>query len=443
MAMNRRTVLRGLLRGGVISVSLPLLDCFLNTNGTALANGAAMPVRFGTWHWGCGINPERWNPAAAGPDYQITPELEPITPVRNEITVLSGFDVKLDGRSNFVHSSGNLGMLTGEAPKAADETDLPTMDVLVADGIGGGSRFRSLEVTATGDPAHSYSRRNTVSRNPAEPSPVAFYTRIFGPDFQDPNAAEFKPDPNTMMRASVLSAVSDDRATLMKHLGTADRARLDQYFTSVRQLEQQLELQLQKPPAAEACKRALRPTDGPMGVEIGEVLTNHRLFGQLLAMALTCNQTKVFNIVFSDSSSSLRQAGSATTHHTLTHEELPDKQLGYQVGATWFEMQAMNAWAELVAMLSSIKEGDGTLLDHSLVMAHSDTSVAKSHEVVGIPVMLAGKAGGRLKTGLHVKGSGDPISRIGLTIQQVMGLPVDKWGTGAMQTSKSISEILV
>ncbi len=443
MALTRRRILRGMAGGVGATLALPLLDCMLNGNGTALASGAPMPVRFGTWFWGCGMNPERWNPTATGADYEITPELKPIEPVRHLITVLSKFDILLDGKPNYVHTSGNLGLRTGQVPAVADQNDLPTIDILIADAIGTTTRFRSLELTATGNPRHSYSRRSTSVVNPSEPSPLALYTRLFGADFQDPNAGEFKPDPMVALRLSVLSSVSDDRAQVMKAVGAADRVRLDEYFTSVRQLEHQLEMQLQKPPPAEACKIPDRPADGPVGQDIALSTANHALFAQLLAMALACNQTKVFNMVFSDSASSLTKAGTDMTHHTLTHEELADPELGYQVQATWFHMQALAAWANFVAVLASIREGDGTLLDNCLVMAHSDTSFAKSHDVLGIPVMLAGRAGGRIKTGLHIAGNGEPVTRIGLTLQQVMNLPVDRWGSGAMQTAKPVNEILV
>ena len=442
MTLTRRRVLRGISRGIGASVAMPLLDCMLNANGTALASGAPIPLRFGTWFWGCGMNPERWNPKATGAGYEITPELKPVERVRPQINVLSKFNVLLDGKSNFVHYSGNLGLRTGQAPAQAEQNELPTLDILIADAIGTSTRFRSLELTATGNPRHSYSRRSTSLVNPSEPSPLAFYTRLFGPDFQDPNAADFKPDPGVIVRRSVLSSVSEDRARVMNQVGAADRSRLDEYFTSVRQLEQQLELQLQKPPPAEACKIPAKPADGPIGQDIAVSLTNHKVMVELLAMALACNQTKVFNMVFSDSASSLTRAGTDMTHHSLTHEELIDPQLGYQPKATEFHMQALGAWATFVEVLAAVREGDGTLLDNCLVMAHSDTSFAKMHDVLGIPVMLAGKAGGRVKTGLHIAGNGEPITRIGLTLQQVMGLPVDRWGTGAMQTAKPLSELL-
>ncbi len=440
-SINRRTVLRGMLGGSAITVALPFLDCFLNTNGTALASGAPMPVRFGTWFWGCGMTPFRWTPTTEGRDYEIGDELKAIAPFKDQVSVLSGFGVSLDGKTNIPHISGALGLRTGLAPDSRT-SDIPSVDMLIAEQIGKDSRFRSLEMAATGNPRDSYSFRGAGVVNPSEESPIALYQRIFGPEFQDPNAANFTPDPRAMVQKSVLSTVADQRADLMKKVGAADRARLDQYFTSLRQIEQQFALQLEKPPPAEACVVSAAPEESEVGTDIRDARRNHKLMAEILAMALACNQTKVFNVVFSDSASSLRQAGRATTHHQLTHEEQIDEALGYQPEATHFIEESMAAWGEFVGAMSGLREGDGILLDNTLVFAHSDTEYAKTHNVVGIPVMLAGKAGGRVKSGIHVKGNGDPITRIGLTLQQLMGVPVDKWGTKSMITSKSVSEII-
>lgn len=89
-----------------------------------------------------------------------------------------------------------------------------------------------------------------------------------------------------------------------------------------------------------------------------------------------------------------------------------------------------------------MREGDGTLLDNCLVLAHSDVSLAKVHDVTELPVMLAGRAGGRVRSGIHVRGNGESITRVGLTVQQVMGLSVERWGGRSMQATKSIDEIL-
>ena len=438
-----RTSLRGALGGAALTVGLPYLEIFLNANGDALAaSGAPLPRRFGTWFWGCGMNPERWNPTQEGADFELPPELQPIAAVRDHVSVLSGFNVILAGETNQVHRTGVIGTLCGSAPPSDTENNGPTLDILISDVLGGSTRFRSLEMTATGVPKDSFSRRSESAVNPSEPSPLALYQRVFGPGFVDPNAAEFQPDPRILLRKSVLSFVAEDRRRIESRLGQVDRARLDEYFTALRQLERQLELSLSEPPPLEACAIPDGPEATPVSREIGHVRTNHELMTRILALALACDQTRVFNMVFSDAASSLHMPGSSDTHHTLTHEEARDAERGYQPEATRFVLQSMEAWASFVSILQSVPEGDGTLLDHCLVMAHSETSDANSHSVTGLPIMLAGRAGGRVQPGVHVRGAGDSTTRIGLTVQQVMGLNVATWGTKANQTSRPVTEIL-
>ena len=104
--LNRRTFLRGTLGGAAISVGLPFLDIFLNTNGNAMAaTSAPLPQRFGTWFFGCGMNPARWNPSTEGLDWELSPELLPIAPMRHRMNILSGYSVLLDGEANQVHLS--------------------------------------------------------------------------------------------------------------------------------------------------------------------------------------------------------------------------------------------------------------------------------------------------------------------------------------------------
>lgn len=448
LRMTRRTWLARSLRGGAaglgIAVGLPYLEVFLNANGDALAaTGAPLPRRFGTWFYGCGMNPHRWNPAEEGAGFALTPELKPIERVRSHVSVLSGFGVVLAGETNHVHRTGVIGTLTGGAPATTTENDGPTLDVLVSDAIGGSTRFRSLEMAAHGLPKDSYSRRSESAINPAEPTALSLYLRVFGPGFTDPNAGKFEPDPRVLLRKSVLSLVSEDRARLEQQLGQSDRARLDEYFTALRQLERQLELQLSAPPPLEACHIPPKPESLAPSQEIEQVVRNHESMARVLALALACDQTRVFNVVFSAGASGLHTAGSPDTHHTLTHEEAKDPALGYQPKATQFVMRSMEAWATFVEILASVREGDGTLLDRTVVLCHSETSDANSHSVTGLPIMLAGTAGGRIKNGIHVRGAGETSARVGLTLQQVMGLNVAKWGFKANETARPIAEILV
>lgn len=430
------------MAGGTAAVGVPFLDIFLDGNGTALAGGKPLPVRFGTWTWGCGMQPARWTPARTGADWELPPELAPLGDLKRKVNVLSGFSVATDGRQNKPHTTGYAALRTGIVPSGTAVFEAPTLDVLIADAVGGDTRFKSIEATCTGNPLHSYSARSNSVINAPSPTPLDLYRRIFGDGFQDPNSDSFRPDPRILVRNSVLSAIKEERDDFMRGLGSADRARLDEYFTSVRQLEQQLDLQLQKPEKLLACQVPSAVQDAPVGTEIDVIGRTHDLMGRLMAMALACNQTKIFNLVFVDFVSTLRKRGSSLTLHSITHEESLDPTLGYQVQVSWFVEQSMAAWSNFLKILDSIPEGAGTLLDNSVVLAHSDVSYAQVHSLDGIPMMVAGGGSGRLRTGRHIAGGGDPATRVGLTLQQVMGVPVERWGTGSMLTSKPVQELV-
>jgi hypothetical protein len=443
---NRRKVLKGMLAGSAVTVGLPLLDYFLDGNGEALASGAPIPTRFGTWFWGCGVNAARFFPDKLGADYDLKSELVAIAPFKQKVTVLSGFNCILGGKPSLMHWSGIMGTMTGAAPSTGGvgvgSADAPTLVCLVADSIGICTRFRSLEVACTGEPSVSYSMRTGSTVNPSEVDPVNFYRRIFGPEFQDPNAGTFKPDPAIMLRQSVLSSIKDERDKLLRTVDAADRARVDQYFTSLRDIESQLALMLEKPAPAEACILPKEPMKSALGPTWEMAANSHAVLGQLMVMALACNQTRVFNVALSNAASNLRKAGSPVSFHELTHTEPVDPALGYQPQSTFFMEKSTETFAEMLRMLDSVKEGNGTLLDHSLVLATSDSNEARVHSIDSLPILVAGKAGGKWRSGIHVAGNGDPCSRVGLTIQQTLGMPVGSWGLGAMQTSKPISEVI-
>ena len=442
--VNRRMVLRGLVQGATVAVALPYLDCFLADSGTLLASGAPLPTRFGTWFWGLGVTPQRFFPSKTGADYDLPPELTPIEKHKAKVSVFSGFDCLTDGKPNFPHATGVPTFRTGTAPGQGGALPGPTFDNIVADAIGSTTRFRTLDVSAIGDPRNQLSGAGTGQLNPVETSAARLYQRIFGDGFVDPNAATFTPDPTIMAHKSVLSAVKEQRQQLDKMLGAADRARVDQYFTAVRQVEGQLAIQLQKPEPLVACKIPAPPKELEAQTLMEDVAQNHELMVRLLAMALACNQTKVFNVAFNNPASSLTHRGSSTTHHQLTHDEVVDPVLGYQKDATKFIEEIMRSWAMFLDILDGMQEGDGTLLDHMLVIAHSETELARNHNVNNLPIMFAGGASGRIKTGVHITTkSHEPVSRVALTAMQAMGVSIETFGTLSMQTKKTIGEVLV
>lgn len=440
--LNRRRVLRGMLNGGAVTVGLPLLNVFLNGNGTALASGEPMPVRFGTWFWGLGSNSKIFNPKKTGANFDLPEEIASLARVQKHINLFTNVIAYRDNYENLCHYTGWVINRTGSAPK--DGTDIPgeTIDVTIANQIGRSTRFKSLTATATGDVRNTFSYENANTPNAPEWSPVAFYTRLFGPEFPDPNAESFTPDPKVMVRKSVLSGVMDDTRTLMNEVGAEDKARLDQYFTGLRHLEQQFEQRLRKPEPIEACRPGEEPGAMPMGKEEEAIAARHKVMADIMAMAVACDQTRVFNMAYSIAASSTIKPGYEKPHHTTTHEEPVDEKLGYQPTASWFTRRAMESWANYVEAFANIKEGDGTLLDNVLIYADSDSGYARVHSLEDMPAFTAGRAGGRVKTGLHIDGQGTAGTRLGYTAMRLMGVDTPSWGTKSNMTSKEFGEIL-
>ncbi len=440
--ISRRRFLRGTLEGGAVTVALPFLNCFLNDNGTALASGAPIPMRFGTWSWGLGMSEAIFVPKKTGPGFDLPPEIASLATVQQHINLYTNFHVFKDAAPNLCHHSGWVVLRSGVAPMTRENRPGETIDVTVARKIGNETRFRSLSATATGDVRDSFSYENGNSVNAPEWSPLRFYQRLFGQGFQDPNADEFTPDPRVMVRKSSLSAVLDDTKKLSKELGTEDRQRLDQYFTGLRDLERRFDLQLEKPEPREACVVTDPPVDLPSGLDAYLVAERHRMMTDLMLMAVACDQTRVFNMFYASAFSATTKPGYDKPHHTATHEEAVDEKLQCQPNVSWYTRRAMDEWAYYVDALANFSEGDGSLLDNCFIYATTDQSFAKTHSIEGIPMFSAGTAGGRVKTGLHVDGGGSPGCRLGYTAMRVMGLDVPSWGDKSNNTAKEISEIL-
>jgi Protein of unknown function (DUF1552) len=435
--LTRRSMLRGMLGGTAVSVALPFLDCFLNEQGTALASGAPLPPVFGSWFQNLSLNPGRWKPDRIGAGFQNNVELKVLDPFRERMNVISGTKYFLDGRPLETHVSGVQIATMGSLPFGT--TSDPSLDTFIAEVIGPRTRFRSVDIALSGG-RQSLSRGKGGAINPSEPSPAALYARLFGADFRDPNAANFTPDPHDMARRSVLSALTDERRQMMTRVGAADRARLDAYFTSVRQVEQQLDIALTAPAPIESCRKPeLAPQDEP-GKTVGAVEKNNKLFAQLMAHAIACDQTRVFNVNFG--TQGLRTPGGVRDWHSLTHEEPIDPQLGYQKDVTWFINFATGTFAQFLHELDGYREGGGSVLDRAVVLWQTDHGYARTHTMDDLPILTIGGGAGRLKTGMHVVATGDPTSRVGLTVQQALGVSINSWGRLSNKTSKPLTELL-
>jgi hypothetical protein len=429
--IDRRSFLRGMLSGAAVCVGLPFL-----------------PVRFGTYFWGLGLTDTptggtRWVPSKTGHGYEIMPELESLKPVKDKVSVFSGFRAIGDGRPNLVHWSGHASILSGVAPALTGRFDGPSFDTRIADAIGTSTRFKVIDIDASmSRQPISYSTRTGNTFATPETTPLALYTRLFGAGFQDPNSDDWKPDPSIMLRQSVLSAVKEERQALMAGVGKADQIKLDQYFTSLRDMENQLAIQLQKPDKCASCAPPTAPKETPRSASVDTVRANTRTMAKLLAMGLACNQTRVFNFVHTSGTSETYIAGQTKIYHQITHDEPVDAKLGYQPETSKLASLVMEALGDFLVELDAIREGEGTVLDNSLIFAFSDTGYAKIHSIENIPMFLAGRAGGRHKSGQHIHSTGESVTRVSLTAMRLAGAPAGEFGSGTMKTARPITEVI-
>ncbi len=439
--ISRRTLLRGTLNGSAVVLGLPILDSFLNDNGTAFAaDGAALPPCFGSWFWGLGLTPDRWEPKTTGHGFVLPEHIASLKPIKEKLNIYSGLQVFLDGKVNQNHLSGAQGQMTGIVTKTSAEYD-ESFDAIIDKQLGANVRFRSLEVACDGNASSGWSARGSNGKTPYQISPLDLYTRIYGGGFQDPNQTEFIPDPEVMVRRSVLSAVTEQRQQLLKSVSSDDRSRLDEYFTSLRDVEQKLAFELDRPAPLPACSvPSLESED--IGTMVSQVQNTHRQFAQLLAHALACGQTRIFHVTLGNAFSTLRLPGEPSAYHALTHEEPIDTALGYQPKVKQLAEQCMGFFVELVQAMDAIQEGERTLLDRSVVFAFTDHGEARLHSMKNMPVFTAGSAGGRLKTGIHVAAEGDAATRVGFTLQKAFGVVSNRWGTESNEVTQPFSEVL-
>ncbi len=436
--ITRRRVLRGLLGGAAVGVSLPMLEATLGHR--AFAQGS-FPTRFGLFFWGNGMLPERWIPngEGAGDDWQLSPQLMPLASVKDHITVVSGTNLKTP--NEIPHHSGSAGVLTGRPVLIKSHEDqtfgAPTVDQVIAQAIGGETRFRSLESGCYGGGWGGISHNGPDAINPPEFSPAALFERLFGPAFRAPGDMS-APDPKLALRRSVLDAVTADMADFKRGLGAADLARLDQHLTGVRELERRIARLEADPPQLDACLRPDAPSSEYPDVEgRPQLLAKNAVMCDLIVMALACDQTRVFSHMVTRPLANLQIAGASDGHHQLTHDE-PDPQP--QVDAIVTEI--MTGFNDLVEKLAAVPEGDGTLLDHCLVLATSDLSNGRLHSLTEFPIVIAGSANGKLRTGMHYRSPfGENTSNVMLTLIRAMGLNAASWGAEAGYTEDALGAI--
>lgn len=426
--MNRRGFLKGLFAGGVATVGLPWLE------STARADDG-FPARYVQWIWGNGNRPERWNPLSAGTDYALSDELLPLLGMKDRINVITGLSVLYP--NNVPHWSGIGGLLTGDEVDGNDEDWFvrgKTLDQRVADGLGGATIYRSLEVGVS--TTNAFSWNGPSAQNPAETDPFAVYERLFGPTFVEPGSGGLV-DPKLGYRRSALDAVMADITSLTSRVSAADRQRLEQHFEGVRDLELRLARLQEDPPSYAACMQPDAPTSAYPDIEgRPQLQARHEAQARLVAMALACDLTRVVTVQWSEPVDNVLYPDASDGHHNQTHNEQ-----GEQPEVHAITTHIMEGFAAFLETLDAIPEGEASLLDHSLVLGCSDVSEGRTHSLDEMPVVLAGSANGRLTTGQHVRYNRRNSNGLGLTVLRAMGVNQNTFGEGDYTTSDGLSEI--
>ncbi len=434
MTINRRTVLKGLFGGAVATVALPPLEAMMNRSGTAWADGSAFPKRFALWTWANGVVPAFWTPSAQGVGnaWELSPLLQPLAPVKSKLALVTGLEIR--AINSIPHYSGFGSLLTGlgQLGTEGDQTYAgPTIDQIIAAQIGGDTPYRSIEAGAWFSEGVSFNGPH--SPNPPETNPFAMYQRLFGPTFRAPGE-DAVVDPKLGLRQSVLDVVTDRVTALQAKLGSADRARLDQHLSGIRDLELRLTRLQAGPPDLAACSRPAEPLSVD---KLEDPFLNHRELADMLVMALACDQTRVLSMAFMTPVSNYLFPGATAGHHELTHNE-PGDQPTVQANT----LRAMEELSYFLSKLDSVQEGDASLLDHSLVMATSDVSLGKTHSLDDYPIVLAGSADGALVQDIHYHSTGrENASKIMLSAIRAMGVAAPSFGDEDRLTTDGISAI--
>lgn len=478
-SISRRTVLRGMFMGGVTTLALPMLEMFLNTNATAYADGAPLPRRFVLMFWGNGTRIKPWLPTTLGANYQLSPVLAPYAPVKEYVSLVSGTRCNING---FVHHGGAAGILSAAPYISSGQGTIttmsaPTIDQVVAQSIGLNTRFKSLEIGVfsptkmdEGTTLAYLSHNGPNDVNPPQTSPLALFGRLFG------NTTMGMPK----VYKSVLDTVLTDINSMKARVSAADKARLDSYTTRIRAIE----MNLQTSGSPSACSAPKTPSgDTSALTTIAQVENRSNAMWDLINTALACDLTRVVSVqycgpsdciqvpaeVFADTP--LYEGGSKPLAnditHGMTHNESTFDQPVVQKWSTFYQKQ----FSTFLQKMKATQDGADNLLDNSAVLITSEMSQGRNHSHLHMPMLIAGRAGGRLvHPGIHYAanapagagtsgptppntyGSNGDITTSGngfgnstdvhLTIMRALGMQNTSYGSGGGLSNKTISALL-
>lgn len=440
LLIPRRTFLKGL----GTAMALPLLEGMLPTVAYAGAPKSRI-LRMAFVFVPNGVNMKDWTPAIEGAGYKLPYILEPLSSVRESVSVLTGLTQKNafalgDGPGD--HARSAAAWLTGVHPKKTNGADIKggiSADQVAAQRIGKQTAFASLELGAERgglagdcDSGYSCAYSSAISWR-GESTPVAkevnprlVFERLFGNGNTD-EASESQ-ELRQRYQRSILDFVLEDANDLRGRLGNRDKQKLDEYLTSVREIEERLD-RLDK--ANINVKGGTRiPSGVPKDYE-----EHLRLMGDMMVLAFQTDLTRVATLMFANEGSnrSYRMIGVSDGHHDVSHHGRDEKKLNQKREIDRFHARQL---AYMLERMKAIKEPEGTLLDNSMIVYGGGISDGDRHNHDDLPILLAGGAGGKVPTGRHIRyANGTPMNNLFLSMLDRVGVPAETLGdsTGKLQ----------
>lgn len=425
-AISRRTVLRGV--GGAIA--LPLLDAMVPA-ATALDATPAAPVRrLGYVFMPMGCDLSRWKPPGETTLGELPPILRSLEPVRDQVTVIS--NLELANAYPGSHATSNSAFLSAAKAKHTEGTDYylgTTADQLAAKQIGQSTQLPSMELSmdlmqTVGQCDNGYAcvyQNNLSWSSPTTPLPSEAHPRIvfesmFG---AGGTAAQRRAELNE--KASLLDWMSEDIARLNREVGVSDRVRIGQYLDSVREVERRIQKA-----EADAKDNELPDLDRPMGVP-ASYADHARLMFDLQVLAMQADITRVitFQLARETSNRSYPELGVPESHHPLSHHGNDEEKIAKMAKINQFHV---SLFAGFLEKLRATPDGNGTLLDHSLLLYGSGMGNPNVHDHTDLPIIVAGGAAGGMQGGRHIQyDRPTPLANLHLTLLDKVGVKLDKF----------------
>lgn len=425
-ALPRRTF----LRGAGASVALPLLDAMVPSMTAQAKTAAAGVRRLGFVYIPMGSNVSMWTPRSENDLSELSPSLSPLESVKDQLTVITNLELK--NAYPGTHATSNAAFLSAAKAKWTESTDYHlgvTVDQVAAKQIGQETQLPSLEMAmdllktvGQCDNGFACVYQNNLSWSspttplPAEAHPRIVFERLFG---EGGTSAERRAA--LRRKASLLDFVNDDISRLQGKLGGADRVKVDEYLDTVREVERRIQRA-----EADTADSRLPDLDRPVGVPV-EYADHAKLMFDLQVLALQGDVTRVisFQLARETSNRTYPEAGVPDPHHPTSHHGNRPEKLAKIAKINRFHV---SLFAYFLERLKAAREGDGTLLDHSLYLYGSGMGNPNVHDHTNLPILVAGGAAGRMKGGRHIRyNEPAPLANLHLTMLDKVGVRLDSF----------------